>query len=102
MSKFSVGQKVAFYYRDGRCVGRIVDVDESQHLLEINDGEGGGHWLHEKQCRRLVKKERKRWWINTAPITVVENGKVIMSLSEYPITSVPQENWIEVVEVGKK
>lgn len=72
-SKFKVGEKVAVYTGTEsperlkiaiRSVGRVVG-DWNDELIRVEISNGGPTFgFHPKQCRRLVKKPRRRVWID--------------------------------------
>lgn len=58
-----VGDRVAVY--DGvlkYC--RTIEAIAPSGAVRIS---GSTAWFHPKQCRRLVKKKRREWWINIYP-----------------------------------
>jgi len=59
---FKVGERVAVYTSMGRFVRDISDVDiENDGLVHfVSVGKIPTH-AHPKQCRRLVKKQRREW-----------------------------------------
>lgn len=71
--KFKVGDRVAVYYTYNRHIGNISDVSDSTVRIS-------GFWYHEKQCRRLVKKQKEYiyvpksgvWPKHIAQLTLIE------------------------------
>ena len=65
--KFKVGYRVAAYqfiglpYYENRLTGTVKAIKESYLLIEFDAYPNTEHhqWLHEKQCRLLVKKKKK-------------------------------------------
>lgn len=91
-----VGERVAAYSGGDRHVG-TVERKLSSGAYEI-DVESGHLLVHPKQCRRLVKKPRRRIWLFKA---YLDGGRVQGS----PILLAPpntSEAWIEFSEVRKK
>lgn len=92
---FRIGDRVAVYV--GGCegvpaakrLGTITSVDITSPQVKVQyDDSGATWWAHGKQCRRLIKKERRRVWI--MPHTL----KVEAGICEKPI-----DGWVEFVEV---
>ena len=114
MAKFVVGQRVRFYYTDN-CraysdAGTVVEI--VVQLLRIKIDRADQTYLaHPKQCRKLVKKKRRRVWvkrgaaINEAP--QLFPGTHIVSLvrdmdGDYHSIKNTKDNWTEYAEVKKK
>lgn len=69
-SKFKVGDRVAVYgiaFDGMRCksfYGTVTEVlDDGWLVVNPDCPETNANDVHEKQCRRLVKRERRRVWI---------------------------------------
>lgn len=66
--KFKAGDRVAVYDGADRAVGRVSAIFSSaNYLLVALDSDQpprlrGKRW-HPKQCRKLVKRERRRVWL---------------------------------------
>lgn len=61
--KFKVGDRVAVYGPE-RDVGTISEVNGRGFVrMDPDDNNFDTNWFHPKQCRRLVKKERRRVWV---------------------------------------
>lgn len=85
-----VGDRVAFYTQHGRTVGTVERVGVFK--LKVSGDNGGTLFdVHPKQCRRLVKRERHRLWINPS-----------VALNRDWIAPEPVEGWVEYVEVRRK
>lgn len=61
-NKFNAGDRVRAYMGNTIKVGKIIDIGPT--LMQISYGINEGSIVHPKQCRRLVKKKRREWWIN--------------------------------------
>lgn len=63
---FVVGERVAVYIAGTRSVGRVLALLEFGNLkIKCKPGEAYGYRIvHPKQCRRLVRKERRVIWIS--------------------------------------
>lgn len=61
MSKFKVGDRVAVYHRANREVGTVKDILNTGTLTVLIDDKW--FYRHEKQCRKLVKKKRREFWL---------------------------------------
>lgn len=101
MTQFKVGDRVRIYGFHIDDAGHVMDrtIDEvcDNGLL----GTDGGEYVHPKQCRRLVKRERRRVWVN-----VYGGG---MNYVAHPTQEVADRNalqsrveCIEMVEVRRK
>ncbi len=106
-----VGDRVRVYghvARNGKpLVGHIhekpVDVSEKfrgDNYVLIYDEEypDSGYYAHPKQCRRLVKKERRRVWVERGSFRgdtyEIGNGRY------QPVVSLkPVPEWVEFIEV---
>lgn len=97
--KFKVGDRVAFYSSGKRDVGEVKALLNTDTLVIMDKSDTTYHF-HPKQCRKLVKKQRRRFLVE-----IVENeyGQVepprILNSDDKP----HQNGYIiEVVEVKKK
>lgn len=107
--KFKVGDRVAVYgssrgdalFSEGaRAV--IVAGPDSESFLEIQFEAGAREkgLVHPKQCRRLVKKERRCIWVdepNLRDLAKTKGGQ-----REVFISTRPMPRAVEFVEVKKK
>lgn len=98
MSKFKVGDRVVMYNGFARHTGVINSlVRSSLYQIKIDSTESV-MTFHEKQCRKLVKKERRRVWVDVEALRAISedsvNGKGdgLIDVSE----------WIEFTEVRRK
>lgn len=97
--KFEIGQRVAVYFWDRRCTGEVISVLPNGSLEVKLDSYSSGTSVHPKQCRRLVKKPRRRVWIKwqTMPKTLEPLGNVFVSRLDRS-----ENGWVEFAEVRKK
>jgi hypothetical protein len=68
--QLQVGDRVRVYGHSAMLDGQIATVTNASSpfvkgyiFVVKDDGEPGEFELHPKQCRRLVKKKRREWWI---------------------------------------
>jgi hypothetical protein len=98
-SPFQVGDRVRVYgivvrmFGAGEAIKKVATVTSVDDELLILDDGGDAFYAHPKQCRRLVKKERRRYWLNPN-ISAHYDGT-------FWIDNKPHEGWIEFVEVKK-
>lgn len=63
----AVGDRVRIYGHRFFCDGEVVTVMSGEGVgpeIQVADAAGSCKgWAHPKQCRRLVKKQRREWWI---------------------------------------
>lgn len=67
MSKFKIGDRVAVYFATGRFTGTVLRLEPSECLsVRVDRGADKGYtWVaHEKMCRRLIKPNRRVYYIN--------------------------------------
>ena len=103
MTKFKENDRVRVYDRHRSpkpLVGFISMITHDGILLVKPDAGGGSISFHPQQCRRLVKKERKRIWV-TWPKYHFNEYEANISLKEPKETSFPTDIY-EFVEVRKK
>jgi|SRR5271157_2534169 len=96
-SKFKVGDRIRIYGFDSDdatlVLARTV-VSVSPNLIETD----GGEFCHPKQCRRLVKKQRRRVWILEDDLVFDSDGTSDCLLS----TEKLHPTDIEFIEVKKR
>ena len=100
---FKVGERVAVYWYDGRFTGAVEKIHANGSLQIVFDNFSYRKSAHPKQCRRLVKKERRRVWlplkyVDRAP-TDTENLTIGIYRSSIPPTN---PDWAEFIEVRSK
>lgn len=105
--KFKVGDRVAVYYP--RCPIRnhaeITEVYPDGSLLVKYDYDLTYRFAaHPKQCRRLVKKERRKIWIAQSELTPAYTSIKAVWIQRDPkdLTCAEGDQLIEFVEVKKK
>ncbi len=103
MSKFKVGDRVACYGWNGRTTGAIATEITGQGLYRVDFDDGHSSFKHEKQLRKIVKRERKVLWIK------LKEGQVWGGTSLNQILDgcrIPEpenkEGWVNLVEDGKE
>lgn len=64
--KLKVGDRVAVYDNAVRMVGEITFIrsEDGRVAIDQNFGTGVCRMYHQKQCRRLVKKPRREFWLS--------------------------------------
>lgn len=118
--KFKVGDRVAVYGSVspsaggsvafvGGARGTVYTV-QSNGALEIELDERPENFaknedlivdgIHPKQCRRLVKKERKRVWVAADRYDMIRASSAQVHIGD--IYTKPQQGFIEFVEVRRK
>jgi hypothetical protein len=106
--KFKVGDRVSVYGHSKKgCklngfYGQVRAVDQpGTGWLEVywdcDDWEPRVEWVHEKQCRRLKKKERRRCWLNPALF-----GFGAIPADEVGFSVTPAKGFYEFIEVKRK
>lgn len=74
-SKFKVGDRVRVYQGQGapetQLIGEVAGI-ANENSLCVAHGTQKAYvsYYHPKQCRRLVKKKRREWWILEHDLTV--------------------------------
>jgi hypothetical protein len=66
MSKFKVGDRVRVFEGKRTYEGRIESVGSGstgQRIRVQFDRDRDSDWFYAQQCRKLVKRERREWWI---------------------------------------
>lgn len=97
MSKFKVGDRVAVYSGSlySGHAGEIICVLQTGEL-SVDVGDLDYLIVRPQQCRKLVKKKRRRVSVNPAFINAVSESTLTI-WRPYPVPG-----WIEFVEVRKK
>ncbi len=105
--KFKVGDRVAMYgaiythtgWRDARGLRGTVIIVHSNDSIRV-EVDKATFDVHPIQCRKLVKKEQRRIWMNVNPFDFeVVRINVPQIGGHGEISSTPQEGWLEFVEV---
>lgn len=63
MTQFKVGDRVAFYSGRNRIVTEVSEIDNGILLLKDHDRPDSKWIANPHQCRKLVKRERREWWV---------------------------------------
>lgn len=114
---FKVGDRVACYGFiqpeghsvpqrpvDGRCTGTILYIDKKIGLNIKTDAFNlVNMWAHPKQCRKLVKKPRRRVFIAASHVEMLESGErlPVQAATSSSHWLLPKDS-IEFIEVRKK
>lgn len=103
--KFKVGERVAVYLWDGRFTAVIEHLNDNGSLdVKFDNLESRNH-VHPKQCRRLVKKPKKKIWIDLN-FDVVHDSMVGSYMQNAVVFLTPPllnpQDFTEFVEVRKK
>lgn len=100
--EFKVGDKVIAYGREWiSCVGfkdirgRVTSVSETQIGVETPNAL---YMCHPKQCRRLVKKKRREFWIEPSLIVDERSG---LNGGNFKVLLSARTGYIHVREVRK-
>lgn len=104
MSKFKVGDHVAFYTSLGRTIGTVTQaLNEELHIrLDVNPSDRCLVKAHPKQCRRLVKKERRRVYIPDVYLKKLLEDSVDAQCQHQISTHPVLDDDVEFIEVRKK
>lgn len=100
MSKFQAGDRVRVYENaESILTGTVADLGGGKVRVLIEPH--GASWVfHPKQCRKLVKKERRRVWIACRDSGLsVFGGKLVNPAG---IFRSPSPEFVEFVEVRRK
>lgn len=91
---FQVGERVVIYDYVAGPINRIYTISNvNKDVLGVIDSNYVFQYYHRKQCRRLVKKNRREIWVNPDIIG--------LRLSPYVMPS-PASGWIRFIEAKKK
>jgi hypothetical protein len=112
-----VGDRVRVF-SDSHCFGdespdraradlaTVHEVDPKRGLkLEFAESDGGisAVWWHPKQCRRLLKKPRRRVWLYIPVLETLTSSERTMAVwKELPAEYVNDPNFVEFVEARRK
>jgi hypothetical protein len=66
------GDRVAVYSGLSRCIGIVESTTEGLALVRVGLNV---RTYHVKQCRRLVRRERRRVWIDEPGLRKLETGQ---------------------------
>jgi hypothetical protein len=102
--KFKVGDRVAYYLSSHRRTGKVLSV-HANASLQVDEDNASPRWeynVHPKQCRKLVKKPRRKVFILEQELVNFQKE------TSAPAWEKPWEDldfdspWVEFVEVKKK
>lgn len=97
---FEVGDRVAAYNCTKRYEGVVWSIDNRRWpttlVIETRDDVLS---FHPKQCRRLVRKERRRVWVNMDHWDYYKADNPAHAYLEEPQDT---PGWVEFIEVKKK
>lgn len=101
-----MGDRVAVYSSKKRFKGTVTsDVITSAGLIQIKFDDGYLWDFFPQQCRRLIKKQRRRVWVAIAPsgqISAVLPGRnKPTTIPPCCYNSQEMAEWIEFIEVKK-
>lgn len=95
MNKFKVGDRVRAYEKAFLTEGIIKLIQGKVIVIESNNND---HYFHRKQCRKLIKKPRRRIWVAVDQSRVVHNAYQTRAQA---IMDADDANLVEFVEVKK-
>ncbi len=103
MSKLKVGDRVRVYsVHTVTFTGRVDSITNGILVGVIEDGfysQHGDGPFHVKQCRKLMRKKRREWWVVVGQDSIIKSGKP----SDLPITAAWPDNLVFVREArGRK
>lgn len=102
-SKFKVGDRVRVYGHSDcarESFGGVVKEIHGAWLKVYSDG-GSLVAAHPKQCRKLVKKERRRVWVNRGYLAQLPNDPGGYICSVPPAKSI-ETSYVEFIEVRRR
>lgn len=97
--KFKVGDWVHVYSGHLVYKGEVTEVREDLEMLQVKQLGVEARWYSPKQCRRVVKKPRRRIWVHES---YLKDG---ISFREVPPDEKPGEwpgQWIPFIEEVRK
>lgn len=98
--EFKVGDRVAVYSSKKRFKGTVTsDVITSAGLIQIKFDDGYLWDFFPQQCRRLIKKQRRRVWVHKE---VIDNEDISDDVTfDFNQIKINQYDWIEFIKVKK-
>lgn len=78
---FERGDRIAAYQGGERFIAIVGSKDTMGRLML--EGHGRDFCIHEKQCRRLVKKKRRAIWIHEEVVTRVMKAGLPPAYTDY-------------------
>lgn len=97
--KFKVGERVAVYDGFGRDIGIVEEIRDG--ILSIGSEDSDRFVAHPKQCRRLVKKPKRRVFLRESAGGNLTSGWTI-DIDTASDFGHPNGKWIEFIEVRRK
>lgn len=97
MNKFKVGDRVAVYSLRDPAKGSVLSINDLGHLIVLIDGYEGTNTFHPKQCRRLVKKKRREFWVG-----IFHHSGAICAFNQKPNNVFGYDEIIKMREVKEK
>lgn len=102
MSKIKVGDRIRIYSNADIWTGLVEKIYPNGRLDYISSDTSLRFGAHIKQCRKLVKKAPREWWVNTNECQY----PLLFEVSDAPFirTTKPDntDGWIRLREVKKK
>lgn len=99
--KFKVGDRIVFYWSE-RLIGVVKNVDDKGILTVQYSGSPCFYHVHPKQCRKLVKKKRREFWIEEWPADIDSSNTFRRVMTFEPEDYIGQRPYIHVREVLEK
>lgn len=96
MSKIKVGDRIRIFHDHIITTGEILHIDGCFISYKC-DKNNGPFKAHIKQCRKLVKKQPREWWVCNLVSSIGEQTCVIS-----PHKPENTDGWICLREVKKK
>lgn len=98
---FQVGERVSCAWYDGVFRGEILRIDNTECIQIIFD-DGRVRRSHVRQCRRLIKKPRRRVWVSNGMVCKLqESDDGFSGLGWSAYRQNPGHDWVEFIEVRK-
>ncbi len=100
---FKVGEMVSVYIGRDRRLGEVESIVDDHEIIVRFSGDGYAVSVSPKQCRRLVKKPRRRVWITKSQLENMEKDEAklwVFTNSNY-LTCQEGDQLIEFIEVRK-
>lgn len=105
---FKVGDRVRVYHGWREIEGQVTSIANTNLASElIHVTEDGFYSAHEdgpfapEQCRKLVKKERRRVWLIESDIPASKGINYHKTIYRWPERH-NNDNWIEFIEAKRK
>lgn len=112
MAQFKVGDRVAVYAEGRRWIAHVADVLDEQRAKDHGCEPGSlkvevpvklwVRWVHPKQCRRLVKKQRRSVWVMETMDGELRYGTWAVESKTTKELYSDANRWVEFREVKRK